>query len=71
MAKPEKDEPQKVGFGDTYEYKGKIYHYIDEVRVKLKGAKDEWTRCVLYYNNHGKFAREKSEFFKLFTKTKI
>ncbi len=61
-------EGKEVGFGDRFEYKGKFYHYMKEIKVKMRNGKDgEWVVCVLYYNNSGSFAREKKEFFRLFT----
>jgi hypothetical protein len=58
-----------IGFGDKFEYKGKNYFYIDEIKVKLRiGKESKWVTCILYNNKEGKFAREKSEFLKRFTK---
>lgn len=69
------EEGKDVGFGESFEYKGKRYWYIKEIKVKMRDGKiikgeqkGEWVTCVLYYNNHGTFAREKREFFKRFTK---
>lgn len=64
------EEGKQVGFGDRFEYKGKFYHYVKEIKVKMRTAKGdgEWVTCVEYYNNSGTYAREKKEFFKRFTK---
>lgn len=66
-----------MNIGDRYEYKGKFYHYIGEIKVKMlviklwrRGGKPmirrEWVDCIEYYNSEGKYAREKVEFFKRF-----
>lgn len=60
-----------IGFGDKFEYKGKYYWYVNEIKVKMRGNKKEdgeWVTCILYQNNFGTFAREKSEFLKRFTR---
>ena len=67
----ENNDVAKPGFGDTYEYKGKFYTYIDEIKVKVRNGKtDEWVTYISYYNQHGKFAREKKEFFNRFNPVK-
>lgn len=68
MAK-DKEELPPIGFGDKFEYKGKYYWYVEEIKVKIRDGKNStWATFILYKNKFGSFARERSEFLKRFTR---
>ena len=54
-----------------WEYKGKLYCYVDEIQVKNAQTR-EWDVHVLYYDEQGNtYSREINEFYQRFKQVNV